>query len=104
VRSSFSSYMHKAPYHSAYEGAVAGLQKLLSLVRQLPTDCFDIQAYMFRTICDFMEQGGTWLTRESLIIEEMYTRICEENGPADPALQRHCLGHGGLASRLWWGS
>jgi hypothetical protein len=24
--------------------------------------------------------------RESLV-EEMYTRICEENGPADPVLQ-----------------
>jgi hypothetical protein len=26
-----------------------------------------------------------WLTRASLC--EMYTRICEENGPADPVLQ-----------------
>jgi hypothetical protein len=26
-----------------------------------------------------------WLTR--IAFEEMYTRICEENGPADPALQ-----------------
>jgi hypothetical protein len=25
-----------------------------------------------------------WLTRIALL-EEMYTRICEENGPADPA-------------------
>jgi hypothetical protein len=24
---------------------------------------------------------------ERIILEEMYTRICEENGPADPVLQ-----------------
>jgi hypothetical protein len=47
VRSSFSSGYAKAP--SAYEGAVQqDCEKLLSLARQLPTDCFDIQAYMFR--------------------------------------------------------
>jgi hypothetical protein len=34
------------------------------------------------------------------LLEEMYTRICEENGPADPALKA-CLGHGEFASRIW---
>jgi hypothetical protein len=32
-------------------------EKLLSLARQLPTDCFDIQAFMFRFICDLMATG-----------------------------------------------
>jgi hypothetical protein len=36
-------------------------------------------------ICDFW-LPGVWLTRIALL-EEMYTRICEENGPADPALK-----------------
>jgi hypothetical protein len=43
---------------SAYEGAVQQDAKLLSLARQLPTNCFDIQAYMFRVICDFMSKHG----------------------------------------------
>jgi hypothetical protein len=30
--------------------------------RQLPTDCFDIQAFMFRVICDFMSKQVVWLT------------------------------------------
>jgi hypothetical protein len=39
--------MHKAP--SAYEGALQqDCEKLLSLLRQLPTDRFDIQAFMFK--------------------------------------------------------
>jgi hypothetical protein len=30
----------------------------------------------------------TWYGwREIALLEEMYTRICEENGPADPVLQ-----------------
>jgi hypothetical protein len=40
---------------------------------------------MFRMICAFMA-NRVWLTRIALF-EEMYTRICEENGPADPVLQ-----------------
>jgi hypothetical protein len=32
---------------------------------------------------------------ETSLCWEMYTRICEENGPADPVL-RHCLEFGGL--------
>jgi hypothetical protein len=38
--------------HSAYEGAVQDCEKLFSLARGMPTDRFDIQAYMFRLICD----------------------------------------------------
>jgi hypothetical protein len=36
-------------------------------------------------ICDLWA-NRVWLTRIALL-EEMYTRICEENGPADPVLQ-----------------
>jgi hypothetical protein len=40
-----------------------------------------------------------WLKRT--LYEEMYTRICEENGPADPeALSRLAK----LLAKLWWGS
>jgi hypothetical protein len=40
--------MHEAHQEAtAYEGAVQQDCELLSLARQLPTDCFDIQAYMF---------------------------------------------------------
>jgi hypothetical protein len=72
---------------SAYEGAVQqDGDKLLSLARQLPTDCFDIQAEMFRCISDLMSSQG--MVDEGIaLLEEMYTRICEENGPADPVLQ-----------------
>jgi hypothetical protein len=33
----------------------------------------------------------------------MYTRICEENGPADPVLQG-IVSRWQVASRIWWGS
>jgi hypothetical protein len=36
-------------------------------------------------ICNFMQTWYGW--REIALLEEMYTRICEENGPADPVLQ-----------------
>jgi hypothetical protein len=59
--------------------------ELLALARQLPTDFLDIQAHIFRMICDFMgdERG--------MVDERIFARrdvhICEENGPADPVLQ-----------------
>jgi hypothetical protein len=34
------------------------------------------------------------------LFEEMYTRICEENGPADPVLKALSLEM--AASRIWW--
>jgi hypothetical protein len=39
---------------------------------------------MFRIICDYEQTG---MVDERIVLEEMYTRICEENGPADPVLQ-----------------
>jgi hypothetical protein len=38
------------------------------------------------------------------LLEEMYNRICEENGPADPVLQGIVVSDGAVASRIWWGS
>jgi hypothetical protein len=70
---------------AAYEVPCSRTAKLLSLARQLPTDCFDIQAYMFKVICDLMGKHG--MVDERTLYEEMYTRICEENGPADPVLK-----------------
>jgi hypothetical protein len=76
--------MRKHYKQSAYEVPCSRTAKLLSLARQLPTDCFDIQAYMFRMICDFMGKQG--MVDENRF-EKRCTRICEENGPADPALK-----------------
>jgi hypothetical protein len=36
------------------------------------------------------------------LLEEMYTRICEENGPADPVLQG--IVRAGMMPVNWWGS
>jgi hypothetical protein len=56
--------------------------ELLSLARQLPTDCFDIQAFMFGRL---RLHGPTWYGREHRFARGC-THICE-NGPADPVLQ-----------------
>jgi hypothetical protein len=46
-------------------------EKLLFLPRQLPTDRFDIQAFMFRLICDTAGKHG--MVDESIVLyEEMY--------------------------------
>jgi hypothetical protein len=68
---------------------------------QLPTNCFDIQALMFRLSATSWAHR-VWLT-EHRFAEEMYTRICEENGPADPVLQG-IVSIWRVASSIWWGS
>jgi hypothetical protein len=75
---------------SAYEGAVQQDREKLFLSAAAADRPF-IQAFMFRYICNLMSLQ-VWLTRASLC--EMYTRICEENGPADPVLQ-------GIVSQTW---
>jgi hypothetical protein len=81
--------------HSAYEGAVQQEQRLSLAHRQT--------ASTFKRIClvylRFMSKQG--MVDEHRFFEEMYNRICEENGPADPA-PRHCLGNGAVASNIWW--
>jgi hypothetical protein len=70
---------------SVYEGAVQqDCEKFLSLLgAHADTDRFDIQAFMLRSVCESMRLQG--MADESIALyEEMYTRICEENGPADP--------------------
>jgi hypothetical protein len=48
--------------------------------------------------------GSQGMVDESIaLLEEMYTRICEENGPADPALQGVVSHLAGLL-QTWWGS
>jgi hypothetical protein len=54
--------MPKHKKDSAYEGAVQQDCELLSLARQLPTDCFDIKRICL--VCDFMARW--WYGRESL--------------------------------------
>jgi hypothetical protein len=39
---------------------------------------------MFRIVLRALNRCGV---DETSLFEEMYTRICEENGPADPVLQ-----------------
>jgi hypothetical protein len=59
----------------------AGLRE--ASLRQLPTD-LSIFKRIFMSDLRLMSKHG--MTRASLC-REMYTRICEENGPADPVLQ-----------------
>jgi hypothetical protein len=82
MRSWFSSAYASLRKAITYECHAADCDKLLSLA--LPTDCFDIQADMFRFICN---AGSQVCLQRHRFLEEMYTRICEENGPADPVLQ-----------------
>jgi hypothetical protein len=70
-------------------------------LQQLPTDCS-----IFKLLCLGISATArlTWYVKQSIaLLEEMYTRICEENGPADPVLQG-VVATGVFASRLWWGS
>jgi hypothetical protein len=75
-------------WQSAYEGAVQQDCEA-SLARQLPTDCFDIQALCY-FVCDFMSKHGMVDERIALL-EEMYTRICEEEMGLQILCSRHCL-------------
>jgi hypothetical protein len=58
---------------AAYEVPCSTVWKLLSLARQLPTDCFDIQAFMFRMICDYMMRYG--MVDENPLLRRVYTRM-----------------------------
>jgi hypothetical protein len=80
---------------SAYQGAAKqDFEKYIALGRQLSKDFFDIQAHVFKQTCNFRRQNG--MVDEAIALcEEMYNRICEENGPADPVLQ-------GVVSDMAW--
>jgi hypothetical protein len=72
---------------SAYQGAAQhDFEKLAALGRQLPTEFLDIQAHSSHFICVFW--GKNDMVDECIeLCGEVYTRICEKNGPADAALQ-----------------
>jgi hypothetical protein len=54
--------------------------------RQLPTDCFDIQALLFGNICD--NENMVWLTRNRFV-REMYTSVRRMD--LQILCSRHCL-------------
>jgi hypothetical protein len=60
-------------------------EKLLSWRGSCQQISFDIQAYMFSLSAIMIGSGGT--DERITLLEEMYNRICEENGPADPVLR-----------------
>jgi hypothetical protein len=62
-------------------------------------------ASIFKRICWLLihatKQHG--MVDESIALQRRCTRICEENGPADPVLQGIVSGWR-VASKIWWGS
>jgi hypothetical protein len=86
VRSSFNTVCRKHyDKQSAYEGAVQqDGEKLLSLARQLPTTSSIFKRLCFRISATMSAQG---MVDESIACMRRCTRICEENGPADPVLK-----------------
>jgi hypothetical protein len=66
--------MHKHYKKQSAYGVPCSRTASFSLARQLPTNCFDIQAFMFRLICDFMGKRGMVDERIALY-EEMYTHL-----------------------------
>jgi hypothetical protein len=71
---------------STYEGASSRTARSFSL-RQLPTDFFDIQAFIFMYICDLMSSQGRMVDEGIRFIEEMYTPSVRRMGLQIPCAQ-----------------
>jgi hypothetical protein len=87
---------------SAYKDAIQqNFEKLVALGRQLPKDFFDIQVSIFHDVYLHLCQNDR--VDEGIALgEEMYTRICEESGLADPVLQSVVADMAGMLST--WGN
>jgi hypothetical protein len=73
---------------AAYEGAPAATGEVIVCSGSCREGHFDIPVYV-EMVCLFMGNQGM-VDERTALYEEMYTRICEENGPCR-SCPRHCL-------------
>jgi hypothetical protein len=98
ARSSFSTPYAESTMWSILLGVPCSRTAKLHLARQRRQT-----ASTFKRIClglSALIELMVWLTRGSLCMKRC-TRICGENGPADP-VPKYCLGNGVVASIWWW--